>query len=176
MADSLAAGRANSREGSRGLSPGITVIIGSTRELRPWFARRSDQSAHFTLLPTDWRRMSQAEPTQPDGRIQILAVILLAAVVRAMVMIVGSGQFDDPDNYLPLARSLAAGEGLSLGGRLTAYRPPLYPILLAPLVLLPGGLSIRGIALLHIALGAATVGLTVVTARRCGLCRRRSLA
>ena len=47
-------------------------------------------------------------------------------------MIAGRGQFDDPDNYLPLARSLAAGEGLSWSGRPTAYRPPLYPILLAP--------------------------------------------
>ena len=91
-------------------------------------------------------------------------------------MVAGTGQFDDPDNYLPLARSVAAGEGLSLNGRLTAYRPPLYPILLAPFVTLPGEMPVRGIALLHIVLGAATVGLTVLTATRWGLGERRALA
>ena len=49
-------------------------------------------------------------------------------------MVRGSGAFDDPDNYLPLARSLAAGEGFAFKGRPTAYRPPLYPLVLAPLV------------------------------------------
>jgi 4-amino-4-deoxy-L-arabinose transferase-like glycosyltransferase len=90
-------------------------------------------------------------------------------------MVAGTGQFDDPDNYLPLARSVAAGEGLSLNGRFTAYRPPLYPILLAPLVTLPGEMPVRGIALLHIVLGAATVGLTAITANRWGLGERRAL-
>ena len=72
-------------------------------------------------------------------------------------MLVGCGPFDDPDNYLPLAGSLARGEGLAWNGRPTAYRPPLYPMLLAPLVKLGGERPILGIALLHLALGAATV-------------------
>ena len=50
----------------------------------------------------------------------------------------GRGAFDDPDNYLPLARSLAAGDGFALKGRLTAYRPPLYPMLLAPSIAIAG--------------------------------------
>ena len=49
-------------------------------------------------------------------------------------MVTGLGRLDDPDHYLTLARSLAEGRGFALDGRPTAYRPPLYPILLAPLV------------------------------------------
>ena len=119
--------------------------------------------------------MSQAEPRRQRGRKHLVAAILMAIALRVAVMVAGTGQFDDPDNYLPLARSVAAGEGLSLNGRFTAYRPPLYPILLAPFVTLPGEMAVRGIALLHIVLGAATVGLTMLTARRWGLGERRAL-
>jgi 4-amino-4-deoxy-L-arabinose transferase-like glycosyltransferase len=102
--------------------------------------------------------------------------MLVAAALRAGVMLVGTGQFEDPDNYLPLARSIAAGEGLSLNGRPTAYRPPLYPLLLAPLVAASGARAVPGVAALHIALGAATVGLTALAAGRWGLGGRRSVA
>ena len=47
-------------------------------------------------------------------------VLVLSVVVRAAVMARGSAPFDDPDNYLPLARSLAAGEGFVHKGRPTA--------------------------------------------------------
>jgi 4-amino-4-deoxy-L-arabinose transferase-like glycosyltransferase len=90
--------------------------------------------------------------------------VLLAIATRGASMLVGTGRFDDPDNYLPLARSLAAGKGLALGGRLTAYRPPLYPIVLAPLISRLGDQAARGIGLLHLALGAATAGLTALAA------------
>ncbi len=56
-------------------------------------------------------------------------IIILAVLLRAAVMVRGSGAFDDPDNYLPMARSLASGEGFSFKGHPTAYRPPLYPML-----------------------------------------------
>ena len=59
-------------------------------------------------------------------------IVLLAVVLRAAVMCVAAGAFDDPDNYLPMARSLASGEGFAFKGRPTAYRPPLYPLMLAP--------------------------------------------
>ena len=63
-------------------------------------------------------------------------------------MVRGPGPFDDPDNYLPLARSLAAGDGFMLKGRPTAYRPPLYPLMLAPLISHGGDRAVLGIALL----------------------------
>jgi hypothetical protein len=97
------------------------------------------------------------------------AIVALAVILRAAVMLRASARFDDPDNYLPLARSLVSGEGFALGARPTAYRPPLYPILLAPLVPLLGGRTWLGIASLHLALGAATAWLTAVAAKGSGL-------
>jgi hypothetical protein len=87
---------------------------------------------------------------------------LLAQALRGSVV-------DDPDNYLPLARSLASGQGFALDGRPTAYRPPLYPLVLTPVVAVLGGRAAWGVAALHLALGAGTVLLTAVAARRWGL-------
>jgi hypothetical protein len=105
----------------------------------------------------------------------MVAIVLAAIAVRGAAMTFGTGQFEDPDNYLTLARSLAAGEGLSLKEHPTAYRPPLYPILLVPLVVLLGERAELGIAILHLGLGAITVCLTALVARRWGLSRRRAL-
>lgn len=81
-------------------------------------------------------------------------------------------RLDDPDGYLRLARSLVAGDGLRINGRLTAYRPPLYPILLAPWVWACDGPGLpRALAAFHLGLGALTVGLVVDAARRWGLGR-----
>ena len=64
-------------------------------------------------------------------------VILVALVARlGLAWSAMSRPIDDPDNYLPLARSLAKGEGFQFNGRATAYRPPLYPLVLAPVGLL----------------------------------------
>ncbi len=97
------------------------------------------------------------------------AVVALAIILRAAVMLRGYGTFEDPDNYLPLARSLVSGEGYALRGRPTAYRPPLYPILLAPLTPILGDDSWLGVALLHLALGGATVWLTAAAAKGSGM-------
>lgn len=65
-------------------------------------------------------------------------------VVLAIVLRMGYGltkldqPINDQDRYLPFAESLWHGEGLVYNGRPTAYRPPLYPIVLAPLVGLLG--------------------------------------
>ncbi len=87
----------------------------------------------------------------------------------------GAGAFEDPDNYLPLARSLARGDGLAWKGRPTAYRPPLYPLVLAPIVRLADPNPVPVIAALHLALGAATIWQTTLAARRWGLTDRRAL-
>jgi len=103
------------------------------------------------------------------------ALVGLGVFVRAAVMLWGTGAFDDPDNYLALARSLAAGDGFSLNGRPTAYRPPLYPLVLAPLTAILGARVVWGIALTHLGLGAGTVWLTAAAARGSGLSARRSI-
>ena len=53
----------------------------------------------------------------------------------------------------------------------TAYRPPLYPLLLTGCVAL-GEYSRVAVGLLHLALGVATVGLVLVLGRWWGLGRR----
>ncbi len=102
------------------------------------------------------------------------AIILLAVVLRGTVMAQKSGAFDDPDNYLPLARSLASGLGFEQHGRPTAYRPPLYPLLLASLAWMTGEASYPAIAILHVILGAGTVWLTRAAAQGWGLSDRRA--
>jgi len=112
--------------------------------------------------------MSLGEPARGWPSPSVLLAVILAIGLRAAAML-GSGSFEDPDNYLPLAGSLASAQGLSWNGRPTAYRPPLYPLILAPLVRFGGERPLLGIAVLHLALGGATVALTASTARRYGL-------
>src|SRR5271166_2533343 len=103
------------------------------------------------------------------------AIIMLAVVLRGAVMAWQTGAFDDPDNYLPLARSVASGDGFAQGGRVTAYRPPLYPLMLASLVSNTGEVSFPGIVLLHLAIGAGTAWLTAKAAQGWGHSRMRAL-
>jgi hypothetical protein len=103
-------------------------------------------------------------------------VVASALIARLAVMSAGSGRFDDVDNYLPLARSIADGEGLKLRGRPTAYRPPLYPLILAPLVAASGEHPLAAVAGLHLLLGGATAGLAFRAAERLGLGTVRATA
>jgi hypothetical protein len=114
-----------------------------------------------------------------NTRTKVLWVVVLAGVLARGALLVGplrSSGMDDPDNYLPLARSLAEGRGFSINGRPTAYRPPLYPIILAPVVAALGENAQWGVAALHLLLGAGTILLTAVAAGRWGLSPGRVLA
>ncbi len=120
-------------------------------------------------------------PPRPDAlrwRAALGGVVLVALLARGVLLAqaLGSSGLDDPDNYLPLARSLAAGGGFVLNGRPTAYRPPLYPLVLAPVVATLGGRAGWGVAALHLALGAGTVLLTAAAARGWGLTPGAALA
>lgn len=72
---------------------------------------------------------------------------------------------DDIDAYLEIARNLAAGSGYAMGQppHLTAYRPPLYPLLLAAVFQCGGTPAVVG--LVQVILGGVTTGFTW----RCGL-------
>ena len=84
---------------------------------------------------------------------------------------------DDPDNYLPIAQAVASGAGISFKGRPTAYRPPLYPLVLAPMVSAwgTGARLTAPLAVFHLGLGAAAIVLTHLGALRFGLSPRRAL-
>lgn len=112
------------------------------------------------------------------SRWALAAVVALGLAARLAVIAPRLGRPpDDPDNYLPLARTLAEGRGLLINGRPSAYRPPLYPLALAPIVgALDAGRVMLGVGALHLLLGASTIGLTFAAACRLGLGDVRALA
>jgi len=89
---------------------------------------------------------------------RLIVVFVGAAIVRAAFLGVLADHLDtDPDHYLQLARNVVEFGTLGSGDEPTAYRPPLYPMLLVPGVALGGGATKAAIFLLHVVLGAATV-------------------
>lgn len=101
----------------------------------------------------------------------VLLVVSLAFLLRVGF---GLSQFTKPlenldqDRYLPFAKSLWAGEGFTWNGRPTAYRPPLYPMILAPLVGILGetdGFRVC-LVLLQASLGATTAWLAIKIAEK----------
>ena len=115
----------------------------------------------------------------------VVAVLLLALLVRGGALLATPDALrSDTDGYRRLAENLVAhgtfgtqpssplppGEGQG-EGLPTAYRPPLYPLLLAGCVAL-GDYGRVAIGVLHVALGVATVWLVLVLGRQWGLGRR----
>jgi 4-amino-4-deoxy-L-arabinose transferase-like glycosyltransferase len=114
-------------------------------------------------------------PTPPPFRsasrtaLTTVALLALAFVVRGGVLWFTPGAFtSDPDSYQALAANLLERGTFGLGDAPTAYRPPLYPLLLVPSMAL-GDWSRVAIGLLHLAIGLATVWLTERLGRRWGL-------
>lgn len=104
-------------------------------------------------------------------------------IVLAITVFVRAGAFNlrhntlasDPDGYRALARNLL-GEGVfGDDDKPTAYRPPLYPLLLVPCMAVEDqNLSFFAIRFLHVALGVGTVAATLWLGARWKL-RRWSL-
>lgn len=83
---------------------------------------------------------------------------------------------DDRDLYWGIATRLAAGDGFVHPelGHATAYRPPLYPLMLALLVFCGAGFKMLAAA--QVMLGAATVWLTWLLGQRLHLGRSALIA
>jgi hypothetical protein len=98
-------------------------------------------------------------------------LIVAAALMRIAAVVVWSGHLaDDRDDYWTVARSyLEHGFWTPFTRFPNSFRPPLLPLLLAALIKLGGGSVALGV--LQIALGTATVALTLVAGRRLGLGR-----
>lgn len=102
----------------------------------------------------------------------LLLLLFLAFVLRVAVLWWYSDHlFEDRDGYRAIASGLADGRGYvnEVTGAPTAFRPPLYPVVLG-LVKSVGG-DERAIAMLHLLLGTATVLLTYVIGRNLNLGR-----
>lgn len=101
--------------------------------------------------------------------------MLTVVVVRGLVLIIGADSLqDDPDAYARLAVNLAESGGLGFedptDGRVapSAFRPPLYPLVLSLLVF-DGECSRLGIAGLHLLLGTLSVWLVLSIGRKLGV-------
>ncbi|MGQ9575619.1 MAG: ArnT family glycosyltransferase [Thermoguttaceae bacterium] len=112
----------------------------------------------------------------PLPRTVALGLILAALAVRLAVLgFSARGLADDPDGYRAVADNLLRHGTFGKGEIPTAYRPPLYPLVLVPCLALGPGAN-AAIALLHVALGVATVWLTFRLGERWGLGRWGLLA
>lgn len=97
---------------------------------------------------------------------QLLVVCVIACLARAgMLWRQGELLNVDVDAYLEIAQHVAAGDGFSRDQPLhaTAYRPPLYPLLIAAVFKLGGSPFVLG--LIHVVLGTLTTVLTFRVAR-----------
>ena len=92
----------------------------------------------------------------------LCAVLLFALLIRGGALLVTPNALRvDTDGYRRLAENLVAHGTFGVGDVPTAYRPPLYPLLLAGCVAL-GDAGRLAIGVLHVVLGVATVGLVWV--------------
>lgn len=106
------------------------------------------------------------EITEPSCRTAkhrrwLVALLILAGVLRIGLILRNPATLsEDRDLYWGIARSVAAGDGYRHPdlGHPTAYRPPLYPLLLTGIVLLGGGA--KSLAVIQVALGVVTVCMT----------------
>jgi 4-amino-4-deoxy-L-arabinose transferase-like glycosyltransferase len=106
-------------------------------------------------------RAGRAECWRDDSW-KFAALLLLAASLRGVVLWEFGGMLaEDRDNYRRIAGHIAAGAGFIDPQTLlpTAYRPPLYPVLLAGVLRCGGGTMAIGVV--QLLLGVATVALTV---------------
>lgn len=104
-------------------------------------------------------------------------LLLIAAGLRIAAVIYFSEDLSvDRDAYLGIAESLVDGRGFASKGSTqpTAFRPPLYPLMLAGVLLMGGGPW--AIGALQIGLGVATVLIVAIAARRMGLGRAAFIA
>ncbi len=107
-------------------------------------------------------------PTRTEHRC-LIALLVLAALLRlGIICWKPESLAEDRDLYWGIAKHLAAGEGFVHPdlGHPTAYRPPLYPLLLAVIVLVGGGSKM--LAVVQIGLSVATAWLTWRLARKFG--------
>jgi 4-amino-4-deoxy-L-arabinose transferase-like glycosyltransferase len=116
-------------------------------------------------------------------RTHIVGLIFLSLAARSAVLRHNLWRLrEDVDDYLRLAENLSQWNTLGSYDIPSAMRPPLYPLLLAPLYWLQEhlglewGWRVSGIAVLHVGLGAATAVITYLLARRLELGRWSLLA
>jgi 4-amino-4-deoxy-L-arabinose transferase-like glycosyltransferase len=103
-----------------------------------------------------------------ETRRDFVLLICFALGVRILWLMFGSWMANDGADYLTIAGNLVDHGTFSLsegGSSPTAFRPPLFPVMIA-LIWFIAGKSIAAIIGANVILGSLTVGLTYLTARR----------
>ena len=105
---------------------------------------------------------------QAVARVGMALILLLALAARLAILWKYGGQLaNDPDLYREIAQHILFGEGFATDRGLTAYRPPLYPALLAGI--LKATANPFAIGLVQAVLGVITTALTIRIGYRLGL-------
>jgi len=106
------------------------------------------------------------------GHGNVLVLLLLTAVFRAVVLLWPGAFTTDPDSYQRVAQNLASRGIFALNGEPTAYRPPLYPVVLSGIMRAMGPGWRIGVAVLHWLFGIGTVLCVIYLVRRrsCRVC------
>ena len=124
-------------------------------------------------MPVDTQN---SQRISPFDRWALMALLVGTIVVRIAAIMLDPAAFrDDVDDYRRLAENLVRLGVYGYGEVPTAYRSPLYPLVLAGLAEL-GVLTTAGLAVLHVVLGTATAWLSVIVGRWWGLGSWRFLA
>ena len=106
----------------------------------------------------------------------LLVILALSLVVRVAAVVALFGSLEaDPDAYRKLAENVRLRSIYATTDEPTAFRPPLYPLLLT-MTVADGQVSSVLVAGLHVVFGAGTVLLTFLLAEACGLKRGAFLA
>ncbi len=100
-------------------------------------------------------------------------VLCFALIVRFGVLLLTPGALqNDPDDYRRLAENLVENRTFGCWTQPTAFRPPLYPLVLTGCIVLgthDGTTVILAMTALHVLLGVATVGLVFLLAQTVGI-------
>jgi 4-amino-4-deoxy-L-arabinose transferase-like glycosyltransferase len=104
--------------------------------------------------------MSDDRPSVEPARVAIVAVALCALLIRVAFAVASAESLNaDPDAYRQIAENLRQYAVYGPGSAPTAFRPPLYPVLLAALTI-NGQVTPAIVGGLHVLFGVATVVLT----------------
>ena len=147
----------------------------------------SYQPANVPVSPAEFSGSPPSPPRAPATSLRrpTVTVLVLAALLRIAVLVLRWSELQaDPDSYRQLAEAVAQH---GVFGKITmtdngassltptAYRPPLYPLLLASTAW-HGRVAVGAVAIWHLAAGLSTVALTLQVARRLGAGRAAPLA
>lgn len=120
-------------------------------------------------FPIEGLPATSARWPRRHGRLLLLVAVALA-VRGAALWLQRDAVSTDIDGYRQIAENLLARRTLAYGDFPTAYRPPLYPLLLA-FGMASGAAAEVCVAGLNLLAGVATVLLVVALGRQCGLDR-----